>query len=663
MIYRLKTFVSLAFIILLFSCAEENPNLVNPVSLNQTVKFRFFNYAADKNSRQLSISGVKSQLTSYSSLSPAYTPPASDSLVLQTIFNDQIEYTFPHKFRIIRDQRYIVFSVPKAGSSNPADSLVVVGSSFSKLADTSDCFISLLNINNDPGVSYSLVMGCPNGPPAFPSVGYLQSSSESEVPSGNFPVSIVKIDASSTKTTIGLFDLNLRSKGEYLIVIMGDTPDKIVMINKQDSTAGALEAINLISSNNALIRTVNLTQKSISAKRFPDDNFLPVLSAASLSDYNSVTACESNQADSILINADGNYSHSILTNLVVNFKYTLIVYDSSDNLSSKSLIVPNLRGIVYPAKNAVIRVINLSEKFPAITLSLGARDDNSSASGYRSGEVLATNLNYDRISNNIFALSGRAPLTLFTASSPDRLLYTGISNFDEGKSYLIIISNDNSGNIKMNVISEDEVSTSVSNAEEGAFAQLANMTPGLNFAEIKIDNVLNAAKLFNSTSIATVLPLNQGRISIQGAELTYDSKKDYRDMFVIAGTKDNPDIIHIQNIKMAYNSSGFNRRFLNAALDADILMIYDMDKRIDTSIKPIITDLKYKSVSDPYMMTLERKYSYFFYYQPSNKFIKQINDISMTFGKNYTMIFGGDSTIISRNPDVYRYSIMLLQEY
>jgi hypothetical protein len=659
---RILTLISIASLLLIAGCAEENPNLVNPTSLNKTIRFRLFNFAADKNPRQLSLSGERTSSTGYKELSGSYIPPATDSLLIELIYNNQVEYTLPYKFKMIRDQRYLAFSVPKPFLSNPADSLLIVGSSFVKLNDTNKCFIQMLNINNTPDISFSMVLGCQNGMPVFSGLAYLGLSNSEEFHSGNIAVSLLRNDANG-KTTLGLFDLNLRKGGDYLILVVGDMPSDVYLIDKMDTTSNAIRQLNQISTSSSQVRTVNLSESDISAKSGINDNFLGSLNARAISDYKSVMACTSNNLDSIAISVGTNFTCSLLASLVVNDRYTLIVSDSAGNRAAKAKIIPNLKNISYYNKSAVVRVLNLSEKNPAITLSLGARSDASAATGYRSGEALATNLSYEKLSHTVSVLEGRAPLTLFTASSPDRLLYTGISYFEQGKSYLIIITNDATGKIKLNVINEEQVNSAADDTEEGAFAQIANITPGLDFASLSIDNVMNGIKLYNSISFATVLPFGDNRISAQGQELSFRSKKDNRDLLVLAGTKSQPDIIHIQNIKMAYNSTGFNRRFLNAAADAPMVTIYDQDKSKDTNLRPIVTDLNYKSVSEAFYMELERKYSYFFYLQPGNKFIKQINDISMTFGKNYTVIFGGDSTVISTKPVDYKYSIILLQEY
>jgi hypothetical protein len=652
----------LSFLIL--SCAEEDPDLVNPPLPSETVRIRFFNYVADKAERKLNIDGkVVSPATAWSALSPAIMPPSADSVLLSVLLNDKYEYTDSTKLKLWRDTRYIVFALPKPYSNNPVDTLIVSVTAFAPLRDTNHCYISLININNNPEAKYSVVLGCPNGPTAFPPISYLSKSVEREVPSGSYPVSIIKIDKDNNRQSLGLFDLELEKRGDYTFVIMGDRPNDIKLINRRDDGPGAMKPVNIISSTLAKIRTVNFSQSEISVQKVPDDMFLSSLSAYSISDYEDVTACTSDYLDSIVVMTGGEYASHTQIGLVVNYRYSLLVFDTKDNNAGKSIIVPNLDDLKYPANSAAVRVVNMAENYETFSISLGARNDANSESGFISGEQLTADMQYGTISEQIFVLDGRAPITVFSSTSPQRLLHSFIGSFEAGKSYLLVVTSAGDEKLNISILDESLVNTKIGNLDEGIYAQFVHFVPELDSIRITIDNVVDNAQLYYSNSLATVLPLGRNTLRVKGVEKTFTAEKKYRDLLVVSGTDTEPDMLHIHTKQMTYNNELFNRRIFNVAKDAPLITVYDDDVRLDTNIHPILVDLPYGEISDPQSVYLERKFSYFFYDTPRGELLKQANDIAMSFGKNYTLILGGNKKVISEDPLIYNYSILLLQEY
>ena len=649
--------------IILISCAEENPDLVNPPAPSETVRIRFFNYASDNLERKLGIDNVFTPSTQWMTLSPATMPPAADSVVLTTYLNNNLEYTDSTKLKLWRDARYIVFGLHKKDSDKPLDTLLSTITAFAPVNDTNNCYISLININYEsPNALYSVVVGCPNGNAAFPPAPYMHKSVEREVPSGHYPVSIIKIDEQGQRQSLGLFDLDLDRLGDYLFVIMGDTPEHIVLINRRDDSPGAMETVRLIQSSLAKIRILNFSQSEISAKKAPDETFLNSLAAESISSYENVSACTSDYLDSIVVLTGGEFASYAQIPLVVNDKYSLLVFDTKDGYATKSIILKNLKNLKYPDRSAAVRVVNMAEDIEAFSMSLGARDDPKAQRGYIAGEQLSTDLNYGNVSEQTFVLEGRAPISIFSSTSPQRLLYSFIGEFKAGKNYLVVVSTVN-GEVKVSIIEENDVNTGIEYLPEGEYAQFVNFQPHRDSVIVTVDNVLSNAKIYYSNSFATILPRGTITFHTQGKDLTFNTEKDYRDLLVVAGTEDEADIIHVHTIKMAYNSGMFNRRFINAAKDIPELTVYDNDVLQDSTIQPIVTDLPYGDFSDPQSVFLERKFSYFFFDKIGGELLTQINDISMSFGKNYTIIFGGDKTVISEDPLTYNYSIAIIQEY
>jgi len=652
-----------AIALIALSCAEEDPNLVNPPLPSETVRIRLFNYGSDAQSRKLSIDQIVSPETSYGGLSSAVTPPSADSVTLSTIVGNSIEYTDSTRLRLWRDARYIIFALPKPGSDAPVDTLIKTQTAFATLSDTTKCYISMININSEAEYRYSLVVGCPNGVTAFPAIAYMNRSVELAVNSGNYPVSIIRLDKDNNRTSLGLFDLQLKPMADYLFVVMGNNPDQIKLINRRDDGPGAMTSINTISSTIAKIRTINFSASGISATKEPDNNFLPSLASMKISDYNDVTACSSDDLDSIVVKVNSKYaSHSEL-GLVVNFKYSLLVFDSAGKAANRSMTIPNLQNVNYPANHAAIRVVHSAEGVDAFSMSLGARDDMNSSAGYKAGEQLATNIMYGKVGTQVFALSGRAPISIFSATSPQKLIGSFIGRFEAGKNYLVVVTGKDEDELKVSIINEDEVNGNIKYLDEGIYSQIAHFVPERDTIRIKVDNVLTNAKIFYSNSMATVLPLGSVSMSSEGANYTFTTQKDYRDLLVVAGSKESPEIKHVHTIRMAYNDGLYNRRVFNAAKDMPLVTVYDVDYTNDSNASPIVVDLPYGKASDPQSVYLERKFSYYFYDKINGELFKQVNDIAMAFGKNYTIVFGGNNKVISNDTKQYNYSILLIQEY
>lgn len=664
-IVNYKNFNRLLFFILvgLFSCAEEDPNLVNPPLPNETVRIRFFNYAQEPINRKLDVSGKFTASTPYGELSPEIVPPPTDSVIFQSIIglDNKIEFADSNKIRLWRDSDYIIFGLSKPGSTN-LDTFITTLTPFSLLRDTNNCFLSIININqSNDNATYTLVEGCPNGPIAFAPVGYTAKSSEIEITAGKIPFSLIKI-VGNTRTSLGLFEFDLHKRGEYLLIITGENAEDFKLLNRRDHSPTPIKNIKLITSTTAQIRTVNFSSEQISAFRFPSETFLSSLPSGNISDFRDITACESDFLDSIVINQNGSFASSVRTPLVINDKYNLIVMDSATDKASRSFIVKALANLNY-GKSALVRVVHYAEKLPSFNMSLGARDDASSATGYRTGESLAKNLNYGMISGVAYVLSGKAPITLYSATSPQRLLGAFIGEFQSNHSYLIIVSNNSSGDVKISVLDEHGGEAPVSFIEEGAYVQIGHLVPELNELTFSINGMLPNVKLFFQNSLATVLPVGINKISSANNELLVNTSTKTRDILVFAGDKNQIDILHIQSQPLAYNPAAFQRRFINAAKDIELLKIFDNDPIKFSTLPPIVSDLNYGSVSEPSAVFLDRRFSYYFYNQTNETLLKQINDISMSFGKNYTVVFGGNNKILNKNPITYNYNIIIFQEY
>ena len=654
--------------LILLSCASEDPNLVNPKLPNQTIRVRFFNLAKDKLPRTLVLSSdTKTQSTPYNTISLPVMPPPLDSVYVASELNGTQDYQLPRRQRLIRDTKYIFFGLSKANSVKNLDTIIVNTTTYTPLKDKNNCFISMINLDPDTTRTYSLVMGCSNGPSLFQYIRYLQSSIDFETIPVEMPVSIIKT-INGVTTNVGLYNLQLFKGGEFLIVITDSTDNSVKMINKQDTTINALTTLTPNNNKQAYIRTINFSSSDITITKYPNDTINSKVSSGNISDYNVVSTCTSPTIDSLIITSSGSYLNSATTSLIVNSRYSLVVFDSANVKGKLSLIVPPKTLTTPLGDSAMIRVINACPG-PDLTLSMGARDSkilkpsDSLNPGFVSGEFLTNKISYGKISNAVYLPSGRAPLTLFTASQPNQLLQTAIGQLKAGSQYIAIITKDASSNYQISLIEDGDVSKGISSLENGAFLQIANLTPGSLSHLITIPGVLSSSKLYYGNSLATVVPIGQVTIQSDNITANYQSFKDKREIAVIAGTAMLPEFLLFESNPPAYNYSQFDRRVFNAAKDAPSIDLTYMSKEVDPNVPNYATNVVYGGVVLCPSSNIERKSAYFFYTSGTKELLLQVNDIAMVLGKSYTIIFGGDKTVTKQDPLTYRYSIILLQDY
>jgi hypothetical protein len=440
------------------------------------------------------------------------------------------------------------------------------------------------------------------------------------------------------------------------------------LLNKQDTTAFALKTLIPDAKLNSYIRTINFSKSNISLTKAPSEDIETNLAPGYISAYKDVKACNSETLDSLIVSSGGSYLNSLTSSLVVNSKYTMLVLDSANSTAKLSLIIPP-QTITFPlGDSAMVRVVNACTGLGDLTLSMGARDskfinpDKKLDTGFVSGEFLANQIAYGKISNAVFLPSGRAPMTLFTASQPTRLLHSAIGQLKPGSKYIIVITN--VGNeVQIAMIEDGDVNQNISYLEKGSFLQIANITPGVLRTELSIPGVLTKAKLYFTSTISTIVPLGMNTINAGNATFDYNATAQNRDIVVLAGTAMILDILHYQSAPPTYDYLSFSRRIFNAAKDAPSIDITNNSRKLFPDLSPLAVNVTYGNITDYSPSYIERKNAYFFYTAGTQDLLLQINDIAMLFGKSYTVIFGGDKTVTVNDPLTYRYSIILLQDY
>ena len=387
-----KYYLWFSALAMVFGCAQENQNLVNPPLPSETVNIRFYNLANDNKPRKLVIGSVKeTDEIATGELSLPIKPPPADSVNFDIKLNNSIEYSSVKRTRLIRNTRYVVFGAQKRDTSKKLDTFSVLTTSYSVLKSQNDCFMTLVNMNPDTNSQYSLVEGCPSNPALISQTPYLGISVQIEIPSGSMPVSIIKFNRKDTSSkTLGLLNLNLNAGGEYSLIIIKDgNGEKIRLLNQKDDSQNAIQTIVPMTQQlSANIRLVNFSQSLVDVLKYPagtglnDPNsrfdvkkyaagtIFKSSAPNTISNLKAISVCNSAFLDALIVSCNDTYSSFTSASLDVNQNYSLFVFDSSSAAGKLSILVKPVRVYNTLTDSCMIRVINASILNNSVTLSL-----------------------------------------------------------------------------------------------------------------------------------------------------------------------------------------------------------------------------------------------------------------------------------------------------
>lgn len=655
---NILSYIFIASVLILYGCIQENPNLVNPPSTKEKVRIRFINYSGDKKIRSLNMNGADVITSEYGINTAAVNPP--DDSVFAAVHNGSAEeFKLSQKVQFLRDSYNTFFALPSPKDSKNyrnIDTLIQVSSSIGLPKNTVYSYLKVINAYPDSTITFSIVDGCPNGNALFSNVGYKHYSSQKQVRSGAKPISLIKHNKENMEN-LGLLDINLKNDSQYLIVISATAEGdfKLSVIDETSNEVSAMVAPNTINEKYAYLRTINLSSQAISVKKLPNESISTDVKPNYISNYDKISACTNQSIDSIAVEYSGFVPTTSSLSINVNKKYTYLVSDAGNKLAGFSIAIPEAEVDYLYADKALIRVINASDETKEYTLSVAGRADTT-GNNYVSGETVASKIKYGKISNiytlPIKSANTKIPLTLFSNTSPAKLLKSVSYNFDQGKSYLIIIKKDNTEKETIYIIEDNTQSEDAKELKTGQFFRLLNFVSGTPSIDISFNGIISNAKVSYLTSFSSVADVGANTININGKNHSFDANAEQRDILVATGTKDNVDIIDCKSENhpdLQANQAKF--RFLNAAPAINNLTVVLGKATGDT----IATELQYKQLTPYKLEQKERSYSIYFFNSLTNKLLKKIDEIRIVEGKIYTLIFGGDETT--------GYSIFVLQEY
>lgn len=643
----------------LISCIEENENLVNPPSNIETINIRFINLAGDFESRTLLFDGkTQTDIIHYSNSSKLIHPPTDSAFIsIRKGVNNEFAQSRMVKFQ--RNLFYSYFALPSPkGDTNykVVDTIVSMTTSLAMPGYSTDAYIKLFNAYPDTTVTFSLLIGCPNSEPLFIGTRYREITLPKFIRTGKVPISITKLSAEGTEL-IGTYEVNLEIQGQYAIVISENQSSSInvMFLNEKELESKAFNSAVPIEQRFSEVRLINLSSQSVTATKLPGDVISLDLPSEKIGKYVKITACSSNSKDSVSILSGNTLAHEFSASFEVLERYSIIVADNGSKLASNSVLVPPSR-ILSLKGNSAVRVVNLADKYSTFDLSVSSRNKIGDSLGYTSGTSLAKALKYGTISGSVLLDPGELPLALFTTYSPVELLKTSITQIEANKEYLIIVTNDSKGDLKLNLVENNTEDIDLSKIEESSFIQIVNAASRNLFANINVDNSITNAKLYRANTLATNVKVKAQEISftINGIKkvINFEPKIDTRYSLILSGDKENPDYILLENKIRPIDRSKAERRFVNASSDFQTIWVVE---NITKDTIPFAL-LQYKENTFFDYMDKVKRYTYYFFNPDTKKSITNFV-IDVTLGKRYTLVFSGT------NKDKFGFSVIQIQEY
>lgn len=668
---KIKEYMNLRYInliwilvpFLILSCAKENELLVNPPSQSSTVNFRFLNLASDKSARSLSLdSQVETAQVDYNVLSAAKKPPYDSSRV-DILQNSNKEFRPYHKAQFIRNLNYVFVALPSASNKanqKAVDTMVTFYSTPSRKENPYKVYVKFLNTNPDTASSYSIRIGCQNGQNLFSNAQYANIAySALDINQGSYSLSLMK-NSSKGEEFIALYQTQeLMGKGEYTFILVYDKTigEKLYILDELNLGQDAYKELTKQTEYSSKFRVVNLSATQIKVDKNGIEPIALDLNSETISASANISTCNSNVADSISVYSNDVQSTYMFKSLEVANNYTMFVFDSAGKRANNAMIVEPVKLYTPLNGKALLRVINANPKNDGINVSLAARLSSNDGS-IEAGIELTRELLYKNISSaKIINPGANVPITVFS-SERTKYLFSTNYNFEANKSYILVVSRDDQDNIKVYIVEDQEVNVQKNPVNEGAMCQIVNAVPGPDFITFSIENIFSGLKLYYSNSIATVLPIGSHNISIGSKSYTIYAEQNQRNLIVLSGDESNVDILDFSSPVMNASNNLFNRRFINASKLISPISIYNNNS--STAFK-YVENLEYGKVSEIVQIYDENKFSLIVKDQ-SEKFITRADDFKFNFGKNYSVIFIGDSTK-SKNRIPIPFSIFVQQEY
>lgn len=647
--------------LLISGCASENQDLVNPPPKSLTVMVRFLNLAGDKQPRDIVLEGTqKFAGIPYAGASEAQHP-VTDSVTVEVINPNtgESEYKSLRRSMFARNLTYTFAALPRpfsAGETRGVDTVIAFSSSNTIPQYSIEGYVKLLNAYPDSSVSFTLRLGCPNGGSIISNIPFGRISSMTGTRSGKFTVSLIKIQ-NGAETPIALYEINLQARSQSVFIVF-EGSDGNLEFAQLDETAQSANPIiypQKVNERITKIRTVNFSSEAVDIVKTPGAQISMGLIPLRADKYQSIEACKSEFKDTLEVYSGNILRSKIYSAFEVSENYSLFVFDSADAVARKSILAAPVRLEQARAGRAVVRVIHADFVREGVTVSIGARSSTDlegldTVTGFKSGDVLAADLSYGYLSKYTLVEPGTLPIAVFTATQPAKYLYGSRITVEADKNYILVIYRDFDGNEKMSLIEDNEEEKQINFADYGAFVQVINGLPGQDYVNVTMPELFADAKVFFRNSLATIVSEGTNTITVNGIAHTFTAEKEKRIMIIASGVPESPEILNISSNPMNAGEAEYKRRYVNACMEIQNIRVKLNDSTVAAD------NIPYGSFTQAETINRDRKFSLFFDNANTDKNVAKFYDLFLSFAKNYSIIFVGNSSKGG-------YSIIIQQEY
>jgi hypothetical protein len=673
--------------LILTSCIEENPNLVNPPDKTASIKFRFLNLGYDKKTKEFGISeGKKTQSILWKQISSTDNPPA-DTGYVGTYYNGIAEYEQTQLVRFLRNTNYTYIGLSSNVCPDRAncgiDTLIALRTTSAIPENNFEALLKFMNAYPDTNSRFSIRLGCPSGNVLFGATNYKQYSiNPITVRTGQFNFSVIKTEINNglpENVYLNLYTTQINPKGQYIIIVHEDENGEpfVSIIDENDETTNSFKPAEIVPLRTTEIRTINFSSSELFVQMRNGDVINPNIQSMNVDEYRTIETCKSSLLDTLDILSVGEIKSSISTSLEVLSRYSLLVFDSAGAKAAGSLLIEPLKLNVETNAKSIIRVVNTLDENNSINVSIGARKENDRAlfpNGYSSGISLGRQLSFGEISLPVVVNPGAAPISVFTSKEPSSLLFAANTILEPDKSYLIVVAKDVNDNIKLSLIDEDDESKNIEFLKQGVFFQLVNATADNSTLRVSINSlnagsaILEDADLFISNSLATVIDENSQSIILNGISYEANADVNQRVLMIVGGTGSNLDVMTDKFAPLSQDQNKiFRLRFANITSDLPVTYLKKSNK------DSVIAESVERQLFSSYIIeTREQKPTYFFYENESDStnYLTRFSDVVLSLGKSYCVIIYGNSNRKCQKKydaknylDPNCYSIIIQQEF
>lgn len=620
-------------------CANsENPNLLDAPLAKESIQVRLLNLAGNYTPRTLQLERtLRTAITPYAELSAPVAAPGDSAQANILVGGTTVEYTTSAKLRFTRNSVVTLLPLPSTDATKHVDTILVLSvSDTAAPRNNGESLVRFINVLPSK-TAYSLRLGCPNGTVVSPALGYRALGNPMPIAPGTHTVSLLKHGA--TTEVIGYYSMDIGINSDYSVLLHKNTSGEpaLLLLHDRGTDPRALQTLAPVSASQAQLRVLNFSSNLVSiakvASGSPDETVLTGITPLTASAYNTVSACTSEQEDTLRI--EGGVSHVVPLPIEVLKNYTVVVADSGASKASTSMVLPLLEGAPSP-DSITVRAVNLAWDTNPLEIALGARTDVYG--NYSAGTIISSTLPYGKVSNPVRFARGATPIVVF--SSPPKQIESSFysDNLQPGKTYLLVLTQQGKA-VRTSLIEESNSSAHALNfADEGVVVSIVNTIPDTEKLPVSLGTALANKTLQYGLSLTTVLPVGTHNCATTGAAKAITLQAGKRTLVLLTGTAANPAITEFTTEPIGIVAGENRRRFINASGIAPLNIFLDTDGG-----KPLGDNLAYLELSPIESITKERKITLVCQDASTKKTVLQRNNIPSNQGQGFTIIFAGTS--------------------